>query len=171
VYYFTGVLSTIAVCTIFYFASGYIIPGTPRYIHLSLFLAFATLFPEHPFNVFFLFPVKAKYLGIIDACYLFFDFMLGGIVSKALITVSLLNYFIFFGLPYLKRRRTKTQKEFIRASKKLKGHKRIEVAFHKCTVCGKTELDDPNLEFRYCMTCNGNYEYCMEHLKNHTHKE
>ncbi|MFQ9748684.1 MAG: hypothetical protein ACLRYY_06955 [Anaerobutyricum soehngenii] len=40
---------------------------------------------------------------------------------------------------------------------------------HKCAVCGKTELDDPNLEFRYCSKCNGNYEYCNEHLFTHTH--
>jgi len=41
--------------------------------------------------------------------------------------------------------------------------------FHKCTVCGVTEKDNPDMEFRYCMTCEGHYEYCMEHLKNHEH--
>ena len=45
------------------------------------------------------------------------------------------------------------------------------VARHRCAVCGRTELDDPNLEFRYCSKCNGNYEYCSDHLFNHEHKK
>ena len=43
------------------------------------------------------------------------------------------------------------------------------VAFHHCTVCGITELDDPNMTFRYCSSCNGNYEYCENHIRNHQH--
>lgn len=40
---------------------------------------------------------------------------------------------------------------------------------HRCAVCGRTELDDPDLEFRFCSKCNGNYEYCSDHLQNHIH--
>lgn len=40
---------------------------------------------------------------------------------------------------------------------------------HKCAVCGRTEKDDPNLEFRYCSKCEGSYEYCSEHLYTHKH--
>ncbi len=47
------------------------------------------------------------------------------------------------------------------------GHTKIAV--HRCAVCGRTELDDPNLEFRFCSKCNGNYEYCQDHLYTHTH--
>ena len=35
--------------------------------------------------------------------------------------------------------------------------------------CGRTELDHPELEFRYCSKCNGNYEYCQDHLFTHEH--
>ena len=42
-------------------------------------------------------------------------------------------------------------------------------ARHRCAVCGRTELDDPKLEFRYCSRCDGNYEYCMDHLYTHVH--
>ena len=45
------------------------------------------------------------------------------------------------------------------------------VTRHKCAICGKSEKDDPNLEFRFCSKCNGNYEYCSEHLYTHTHVE
>ena len=44
-------------------------------------------------------------------------------------------------------------------------------ARHKCAICGRTELDDENLEFRYCSKCNGNYEYCQDHLFTHKHVE
>jgi hypothetical protein len=44
-----------------------------------------------------------------------------------------------------------------------------EGAMHKCTVCGMTEDDDITMEFRYCATCEGDYEYCMNHLKVHEH--
>ena len=40
---------------------------------------------------------------------------------------------------------------------------------HKCTVCGRTDTDYPNLEFRYCSKCNGYYCYCMDHINNHVH--
>ena len=40
---------------------------------------------------------------------------------------------------------------------------------HKCAVCGKTDLTDPQMEFRYCSKCNGYYCYCMDHINNHVH--
>ena len=42
-------------------------------------------------------------------------------------------------------------------------------AMHRCSICGLTELDDPNMEFRYCSHCEGQYEYCMDHLYSHIH--
>ena len=40
---------------------------------------------------------------------------------------------------------------------------------HKCTVCGRTDADYPNLEFRYCSKCKGYYCYCIDHINNHAH--
>jgi len=42
---------------------------------------------------------------------------------------------------------------------------------HRCTVCGRTDVSDPNLEFRYCSRCNGYHCYCQDHIDNHTHVE
>ena len=42
---------------------------------------------------------------------------------------------------------------------------------HKCAICGRTEKDGDNLVFRYCSKCNGNYEFCQEHLYTHKHFE
>ncbi len=41
---------------------------------------------------------------------------------------------------------------------------------HKCCVCGRTEKDDDSLEFRFCTKCQGNYEYCSDHIYTHVHK-
>ena len=46
---------------------------------------------------------------------------------------------------------------------------RSVITRHKCAICGRTELDDENLEFRYCSKCEGNFEYCMDHLYTHEH--
>ena len=40
---------------------------------------------------------------------------------------------------------------------------------HKCAVCGKTDVSDPQMEFRYCSKCNGYYCYCADHINNHIH--
>ena len=40
---------------------------------------------------------------------------------------------------------------------------------HKCSVCGVTDTDNPNMEFRYCSRCNGYYCYCEDHISNHSH--
>lgn len=65
------------------------------------------------------------------------------------------------------RRRKKFQKE-IRNARVNPDAAKVG-AKHRCAVCGRTELDDPNLEFRYCSKCNGAYEYCQDHLFTHEH--
>lgn len=151
----------------FYFSYA---PTITLYLNLSLFLAYAALYPEVQFLLYGLLPVKVKYLAFIDILFLASDFIRGGIGNRMLIIVSLLNFFLFFGGKLLNHRPTATQKQFRAAQKReLKSGPPIKVAFHKCTVCGKTELTDPDMEFRYCSKCNGNYEYCMDHLHNHEH--
>lgn len=142
------------------------------YLNLSLFLAFAALYPDVEFLLYGLLPIKVKYLAAIDVIFLAYDFFGGDLGNRVLIILSLLNFFVFFGSTLLRKRPTATQKQFKAQQKReVKSGPPIKVAFHKCTVCGKTELTDPDMEFRYCSKCNGNYEYCMEHLHNHTHIE
>jgi len=50
-------------------------------------------------------------------------------------------------------------------------HPNANAPRHKCAICGRTEKDDDSLEFRFCSKCNGNYEYCSDHLYTHTHVE
>lgn len=171
VYYITGALLTIIALIIAQLITGSSYWGTSYYINLSLFLAYAALFPDVEFLLYMIIPVKVKYLAYLDVALLLFDFINGGIATKLLIVVSLLNFILFFG-KYLtgKSPSSRVQKQFKKQKRELKKGDPIKVAFHKCTVCGKTELSDPDAEFRYCSKCNGNYEYCMDHLHNHVHK-
>ena len=141
------------------------------YLNLSLFLAYAVLYPEVQFLVYGILPVKVKYLAAIDIVFLAYGFFSGPVGERVLVIVSLLNFLLFFGGKLLHGRPTTTQKQFKAQQRELKQGPPIKVAFHKCSVCGKTELTDPDMEFRYCSKCNGNHEYCMEHLHNHQHIE
>ncbi len=43
-------------------------------------------------------------------------------------------------------------------------------AFHRCATCGKTERDDPLLDFRGCSECAHGEEYCPAHIRDHVHR-
>lgn len=170
VYYLSGALLTILALSIVKLVTGISYFGSSYYINLSLFLAYAALFPNVEFMVYFILPIKVKYLAWLDVALLAYEFLIGGIPTKVLIIVSLLNFLVFFGKRVFGGAPTQTQRNFNKQKRELKQGPPIQVAFHKCTVCGKTELTDPDMEFRYCSRCNGNYEYCMDHLHDHEHK-
>lgn len=138
------------------------------YINMSIFLAFSVTFPDVQVLLMFVIPVKVKWMGILYGVLLVFDFVMGSFVTRIAIVSSLLNFVIFFFTsrnhmhlsPKQIRRRAEFRQDVRRNSK---------VTKHKCAVCGQTEDDDPGLEFRFCSRCNGNYEYCQQHLFTHTH--
>lgn len=141
------------------------------YLNLSLFLAYAVLYPEVQFLIYGILPVKVKYLAAIDIVVLAYGFISGTVGDRVLVIVSLLNFLLFFGSKLFHSRPTTTQKQFKAQQREFKQGPPIKVAFHKCSVCGITELTNPDMEFRYCSKCNGNHEYCMDHLHNHQHIE
>lgn len=138
------------------------------YINMSIFLAFAATFPDVRVLLMFVIPVKVKWMGILYGLLLAYDFFMGSLVIKIAIASSLLNFVIFFVTsrnhihmtPKQMKRRVEFKQDIRRNSR---------VTRHKCAVCGQTEEDDPALEFRFCSKCNGNYEYCQQHLFTHTH--
>ncbi len=138
------------------------------YINMSIFLAFAATFPDVQVLLMFLVPVKVKWLGILYGLVLAYDFLFSGsLVIRIAIASSLLNFLIFFVTsrshihmtPKQMKRRVEFRQDIRRNSR---------VTKHKCAICGQTD-DDPTLEFRFCSKCNGNYEYCQQHLFTHTH--
>jgi hypothetical protein len=143
-----------------------------NYIYLSIFLAFATLYPDMQVLLMFLIPVKMKWMAFVYAIMALSDFINTGGAGRVSIAVSFVNFLIFFLQVKDARRfsphemkRKKVYRTQMKSPSPEKG-----VARHKCAVCGRTELDDPTLEFRYCSRCEGNYEYCGEHLFTHEHK-
>ena len=164
-YYFLGVVASVAASFITGFAVG------AQSINLSLFLAFATLAPNMQLMLFFILPVKVKWLGWIAWVWIAYNFVsVPGIAAKILVLVPTVSYFVFFGSSIVKGFH-RTGKSRIRKAKFDVIRPSSKEYFHKCAVCGKTERDDSHLEFRYCSKCNGDYEYCSEHLKNHVHIE
>ena len=168
-YILTGALGTILASFILFFItkSPYIYMDT-FYLNLSLMLAYIASFPEARFYFYGIIPIKAKWLGILEGVFLAINFVFGGIVTRVAIFVSLMNFLLFFlgTRRYHKYspKQMKRKNSYIREVRTSSNMTR-----HRCHVCGRSELDDPNLEFRYCSKCEGNYEYCSEHLYTHTH--
>ncbi|MBQ9886797.1 MAG: hypothetical protein IJM37_08080 [Lachnospiraceae bacterium] len=175
VYFISGVLFHILGLFIVYFLWENTIFVTTDYLNLSLFLAFAATFPDAQFLLFYLIPVKAKILGLIDAAVFAFSFVMALInhdwSMAVIIVMSFLNFLVFFfttkrfsfASPGVMKQRVKF-KSAMNSSQHRAGQ-----AYHKCAICGQTELDNPALEFRYCSKCAGGREYCMEHLYTHVH--
>ena len=137
-------------------------------LNLSMFLAYAAIFPEMQVYLYGILPLKVKWMAWIDVALLAWSFLQGGIGTKVAIVVSLLNFLLFYFST--RNYRKISPKEVHRKVKYKRAVSQSEKGYrHQCAVCKRTELDDPNLEFRYCSKCNGNYEYCNEHLFTHTH--
>lgn len=141
------------------------------YINMSIFLACAASIPDVQVLLMFLFPIKVKWLGIVYGIILLINCIQGGIATWIVVIFSLLNFLVFFlrskGKMHLSVGQIKRQQEFhqkMRAAGQTKG-----ITRHKCAICGRTELDGDDLEFRFCSKCNGNYEYCQYHLFTHEH--
>lgn len=147
-----------------YFFGGF----STYYVNMSIFLAYAMTFPDMQVLLFFFVPVKVKVLGIIYAVMLGFSIISSGIAGWFIIGASLLNTVIFFLMTRNYRRidprEVKRRRSYQKQVKMPKG-----ITKHKCAICGRTELDGEDLEFRFCSKCNGNYEYCSEHLYTHPH--
>lgn len=171
IFYLMGVLLN----ALLGFLTGY---AAMDYVNLSMFFSFATLYPNAQFMLFFFIPVKAKWLAWIDAA-LFAGsvllYLIRGQFMMALIPViAILNYLLFFSSDIarlLRRLKRKADPQTINFKKAQKKAKETKGYLHKCAVCGITDADDPNMEFRYCSKCNGYYCYCMNHINNHVHIE
>lgn len=138
------------------------------YINMSIFLAYAATFPEAQVLLMFFIPVKVKWLGIVYGIMLVFEFFGSSVYYKFAIAASLLNFLVFFltsrNMMHLNPKQIHRRQEFKRDVRRNTGPTK-----HKCAICGRTEVDHPNLQFRFCSKCDGNYEYCEEHLYTHTH--
>ncbi len=174
VYIFSGILFTVIGAFALYFIAGTGMIGygglfSTYYINMSIFLAFAVSYPDMELLLYFIIPIKMKWMAILYAVFILYGFITGNFISKVAIAASLLNFVVFF----LSTKKGYSPKQQMR-KKKYQKQSRPHMTYsngarHRCAVCGRTELDDPNLEFRFCSKCNGNYEYCQDHLFTHEH--
>lgn len=188
-YFFSGMLFHVIAAILVYLLTGISFQLDTAYLNLSLFFLFAALFPDTEFLLYMFIPIKVKWLALIDGLFFFWTVIQAflptyggdavyGIYYKAnamAAVVSVLNFIIFFlssrnvkpYTPKQMKRKHDFKKNVKRASRPVNMY--ANGAKHRCAVCGRTELDDENLEFRYCSKCNGNYEYCQDHLFTHQH--
>lgn len=162
------------------------------YLNLSLFLGYATLYPNAQFLLLFIIPVKAWIFALFDLILVIFGLVVYPFPLNLFSVISIANYFLFFGKDVLNvipmSWRVNARRLFKKKPKQSKAAPRSgTIPFpnagsyeattakpkapytHRCTVCGRTDLSNPELEFRYCSRCKGYYCYCEEHINNHSH--
>ena len=184
-FYFSGMIMMDIYCMIF---GGY---ANVDYLNLSLFLAYATMYPDAQFLFLFIIPVKAWIFALMDLLLVIFGLIAYPFPANLFSVISLANYFLFFGKDVLNvipvSSRMNARRLFRKGPKKAQKAKTIpfpnagsyqatvatpQAPFtHKCTVCGRTDVSDPELEFRYCSRCKGYHCYCQDHINNHAHIE
>jgi hypothetical protein len=163
-----GYVASVACAFGIHFALGVGGPGmaaSSSFLYGTVFLAFARLYPDFTIYLFFILPVKIRWLALLQWIGYGLGFLFGEWMTRAMIVASVANYMLFFGRDIwldMKQghRRMRHQARSLKSPQRL---------VHKCRVCGVTSDDAPQLQFRYCSKCDGESCYCPEHLRDHEH--
>jgi hypothetical protein len=160
VYLLVGWLATVAVAIVLP-----TMPASNGYLMGSIFTAFAFLYPDFQLMLFFIFPVKVKWLALLTWIGFFIQFCIGGWLDKFLVLAGTANFLLFFHRELWQRASGGHRRMLARA----KSIRPVEETFNRCTTCGATEKSDPRMEFRYCPQCAGTPCYCILHIHAHAH--
>lgn len=139
--------------------------ATNGYLYGSIFLAFARLYPDFTMMLFFVLPVKVKWLAVFAWAMYFLEFMTGNWMSQLLVVATVANYLLFFGREHWQAAQHNRRAREFRASSKTT----VKPPTHICRICGKSSQDSPRMLFRYCSKCAGQVCYCPDHIRNHVH--
>lgn len=162
------------------------------YLNMSLFLAYATLYPDTHFRLFFIIPIRAWIFALIDLLMIGYYLFVLPFPFNIFPVIALANYFLFFGKDVLNVLPVSWRANASRIFRRKKNYaprqpKGKTIPFptagsyeattatvkapytHRCTVCGRTDVSHPDLEFRYCSRCKGYHCYCEDHISNHEH--
>ena len=172
IYYFSGVILTVLYGFIIYFITGRSVNLGSEYIYLSMFFSFAVLYPDMQVLFMYIIPIKIKYLAIVDAVFFAYSVIANSFPVNLLPLVALINFFIFCGgelFASLPHRPSKNTVNFRQESARIRREQKDKLYTHKCAVCGRTDVDHPELEFRYCSKCQGYHCFCSDHINNHIH--
>lgn len=174
-YVLVNMLVTI-VCGFVSYAFGRSVALTASYIYLAMFFAFAVYFPDTQVLLMMIIPIKMKYLAYIDAAFFAYSIAaaalardLGGVLTPI---AAMLGFLLFCGAELLSRipRRQRVEVvSFKKESARIRREQRDRLYVRKCSVCGKTEEEYPDMEFRFCSRCAGYHCFCEEHINDHVH--
>lgn len=171
VYFLMGLLGHGLAAILIFLVTGERYLLTSEYLNFSLFFAIAATFPDTHFYLYMAIPIKAKWLALVDVAIYAYGAIFGGTAERIAIVVSLLNCILFFILskgsrysPKEIKRKHQFKSEISQVTREVK-----RMGRHHCAVCGRTDVDFPELEFRFCSKCEGDYEYCQDHLYTHQH--
>ena len=169
VYIFLGIIGQWIAAILIWLIGDTVYLLTPSYIYTTMFLAIAASYPDMQFYLYFVLPIKAKWLALVYGLFIGYSIVQGTWASRIAIIMSLLNFIVFYLFvrnPIKQAQAFRRRTEFRREASPPPAR---GVPRHRCAVCGITELDAPDMEFRYCTKCDGNLEYCMNHLYSHVH--
>lgn len=172
IFLFSGVLLTVIYGFVMYFVFGYRVMLDSSYIFLSMFFSFAAMYPDMQVLFMFVIPVRMKFLALIDAVFFLMAVIGNPFPINLLPVVALLNFFIFCAgdlKSLLPGKPSKSAINFRKESARIRYEQQAKLYTHKCAVCGRTDTDYPELEFRYCSRCEGYHCFCSEHINNHIH--
>ena len=172
IYYLCGMLITIVYGILASLITGRTLALTGSYLNLSMFFVYATLWPENQVRLFFIIPIKVKWLAWVEAAY----YIVMMIMGRTLLPLTgFANYFLFCGssllasLKLLKMRYSGSARRFRKTITQTEHGQNAQTYTRKCAVCGKTDTDHPELEFRYCSQCVGYHCFCSDHIHSHIH--
>lgn len=163
-----GYLATVAAAFAAYFAGvGGDWPATNAFLYGTVFLAFARLFPEFVMYLFFVLPVKIRWLALLQWIVYGVTFLFGEWMQRAMVVAAVANYLLFFGRDIWQdikqgHRRMRFQARSLQSPQQQR-------MVHTCRSCGVTSEQAPQKQFRYCSKCDGDCCYCEDHLRSHEH--
>lgn len=179
IYYAVGMLMNVIYGLVVYLTMGRNIGISAYYLNLSMFFAFATFYPDMRVLLLFFIPVKVKWLAWVDAALFAVGVVTNPFPMNLLPIVAVFNYLLFcggwlFDIIRPSRIRNKASQtartvNFKQAARRARKEQEGKPYHRKCSVCGKTDVSHPNLEFRYCSRCQGYHCFCEEHINNHIH--
>jgi hypothetical protein len=141
-------------------------PATNMALMESIFLAFALLYPDFQILLFFVFPVKVKYLAVVVWLSYLFMFFDGSWLQKLVVLASVANFLLFFHKEVWQLLKGVPRRLMVRPQ----AARSVDEPFNRCMTCGVTEKSNPRMEFRYCAQCAGTLCYCIEHIHAHAHR-
>ena len=141
------------------------VTASNTFLYGSVFLAFARLYPDFILNLFFVLPIRIKWLAILAWIAYGYGLLTGDWVTRMLIIATVLNYLLFFGREHIRDWRQGHRKRTFQSQAK----RATATAKHVCAVCGISSVESPRMLFRYCSKCSGQRCFCPEHIRDHEH--